>query len=209
MEPLPLTARQKEILEYLAAFTREAGYPPTVREICRATGLRSPRSASQHLQALQRKGYIQRARDKSRAIRFLHDPDAVQPAAADRVVALSLRGSVEAGPVAPGENAAASSYLVDRALFSAPGQFLMRVEGDCMANEHIVSGDFIVVSPDSSVGHGDVVVARVGAEVSVKRYETGLDGAFLVSETGPLRVDARGAQVRIIGKVVGLIRPRC
>jgi len=86
MEKLPLTTRQREILEYMGSFTRESGYPPTVREICSATGLRSPRSVSQHLQSLERKGYIQRGRDKSRAIRFLHRPDSLGLAGADAVV---------------------------------------------------------------------------------------------------------------------------
>jgi repressor LexA len=74
MERLPLTPRQEEILEFLGAYTRDNGYPPTVREICAATGLKSPRSVSQHLQALEKKGYIERGRNKSRAIRFLQDP---------------------------------------------------------------------------------------------------------------------------------------
>ena len=88
MEKLPPTIRQKEILDYLGVHTRDYGYPPTVREICRATGLKSPRSVSQHLQALERKGYIHRGRDKSRAIRFLHRPDSLGPHAPDQVVAL-------------------------------------------------------------------------------------------------------------------------
>ena len=65
MEKQVLTSRQKEILEYMVSFTQELGYPPTVREICKATGLRSPRSVSQHLKALERKGWIARGRDKS------------------------------------------------------------------------------------------------------------------------------------------------
>jgi repressor LexA len=207
MEKLPLTIRQKEILEYLATFTRDIGYPPTVREVCRATGLRSPRSVSQHLQALERKGYIHRGKDKSRAIRFLHRPDCLGPAVGEHVVSLPLRGRVAAGPAAPGVDAPGATYFVDRALFAGPDQFLMRVEGDCMADAHIVGGDFIVVSPDPAVKHGDVVVARIGAEVSVKRYERRGDEAFLVSQVGPMRIDGQGAQVQIIGKVVGLIRP--
>lgn len=209
MEKLPLTIRQKEILEYLATFTRDSGYPPTVREICRATGLKSPRSVSQHLQALERKGYIHRGKDKSRAIRFLHRPDALGPAVGEQVVSLPLRGRVAAGPATPGVEPAGASYFLDRALVTGPDQFLMRVEGECMVDAHIMSGDFIVVSPDTRVKHGDVVVARIGEEVSVKRYESRGDSAYLVSQLGPMRIDAPGAQVQIIGRVVGLVRPCC
>lgn len=210
MEKLPLTSRQKEILEYLGSHTRDFGYPPTVREICRATGLKSPRSVSQHLQALERKGYIHRGKDKSRAIRFLHRPDSLGPSGPAGVLSIALRGHVAAGaaPVATGDGLAVT-YLVDRALFDNPENFLMRVEGGCMVDAHILEGDLIVVSPDPSVHSGDVVVARVGGEVTVKRYETRGGVDYLVSQMGPVKIDAGGPHVQILGKVVGLIRPSC
>jgi repressor LexA len=210
MERLPLTSRQKEILEFLGSHTRDFGYPPTVREICRATGLKSPRSVSQHLQALERKGYIHRGRDKSRAIRFLHRPDSLGPVGQEGVLSMSLKGRVAAGsaPAVAGEDAA-GTYLLDRALFDKPDNFLMRVEGGCMADAHILEGDLIVVSPDPSVQSGDVVVARVDGEVSVKRFEIRAGSSYLVSQVGPVRIDGTGPQVEIIGKVVGLIRPCC
>ena len=207
MEKLPLTTRQREILEYMGLFTRESGYPPTVREICHATGLKSPRSVSQHLHSLERKGYIHRGRDKSRAIRFLHRPDSLGSAGADAVVALSVRGRVAAGPATLANDVDGTSYLVDRTLFAGPDHFLMRVEGDCMVDAHILDGDYLVVSPDPGARTGDVVVARVGSEVSVKRYEQRGDGAYLASQAGFLPVDGPGPHVEIIGRVVGLIRP--
>lgn len=209
MEKLPLTLRQREILEYMGSFTRDSGYPPTVREICRATGLKSPRSVSQHLQALERKGYIHRGKDKSRAIRFLHRPDSLGSAGADSVVSLPLRGRVAAGPTTAANDVPGASYFVDRALFTGSDHFLMKVDGDCMVDAHILEGDFIVVNPDPGVRTGDIVVARVGSEVSVKRYEARGDGAYLVSQAGLMRIDGPGPQVQIVGKVVGLIRPGC
>ena len=210
MEKLPLTSRQKEILEFLGSHTRDFGYPPTVREICRATGLKSPRSVSQHLQALERKGYIHRGRDKSRAIRFLHRPDSLGATAPEGVVSMSLRGRVAAGTaLLSGGEAPAGNILLDRALFDNPENFVMKVEGGCMADAHILEGDLIVVSPGPSVASGDVVVARVNGEVSVKRYETRAGCDYLVSQVGPVRIDERGPQVQILGKVVGLIRPCC
>lgn len=206
MEKLPLTIRQKEILEYLGVHTRDYGYPPTVREVCRATGLKSPRSVSQHLQALERKGYIQRGRDKSRAIRFLHRPESMGTNPSDHAVALPLKGSVAAGLAVNGNAIDEGSYYVDRALFSGSGNFLMKVEGDCMVDAHILEGDLIVVSPDRAAASGDVVVARVGAEVTVKRYEMRGGNEYLVSQMGPIKIDSKGPQVQILGRVVGLIR---
>ncbi len=206
MEKLPLTIRQKEILEYLGVHTRDYGYPPTVREICRATGLKSPRSVSQHLQALERKGYIHRGRDKSRAIRFLHRPESLGSNGSDHAVALPLKGVVAAGMAAIGSEAAGANYYVDRELFAGDGNFLMKVEGDCMVDSHILEGDLIVVAPERTAVNGDVVVARVGGEVTVKRYEMRGGNEYLVSQMGPLRIDSKGPQVQIIGRVVGLIR---
>ncbi|MCI0452589.1 MAG: transcriptional repressor LexA [Candidatus Latescibacteria bacterium] len=207
MEKLPLTIRQKEILEYLGVHTRDYGYPPTVREICRATGLKSPRSVSQHLQALERKGYIHRGRDKSRAIRFLHKPDSLGTNGSDHAVALPLLGRVAAGlAVNNSSETDGLSYYVDRTLFSGDGNFLMKVEGDCMVDAHIVEGDLIVVSPDREAASGDVVVARVGTEVTVKRYELRGGSEYLVSQMGPVKIDSKGPQVQILGRVIGLIR---
>ncbi len=206
MERRPLTSRQREILDFMESFTREHGYPPTVREICAATGLRSPRSVSQHLQALERKGYIARGRDKSRAIRFLHRN---VTANADDLVCLRLEGRAAAGSHGTSEATDSFCLRIDRQLVDGSNSFLLRVEGDSMRGAHIVEGDYIVVDPDPCVEHGDVVVARVGDETTVKRYEARSDGAYLVPEhdgRARMAVAAGGPNVQLIGKVVGLIR---
>jgi repressor LexA len=165
---------------------------------------------SQHLQALERKGYIHRGKDKSRAIRFLHRPDSLGPSHEESVRSISVRGRVAAGTApAMASEGPAANYLLDRALFDDPENFLMKVDGACMVDAHILEGDLIVVSPEPSVQSGDVVVARVGGEVSVKRYETRDGSDYLVSQLGPMKIGVDGAQVQIIGKVVGLIRPVC
>lgn len=209
MEKLPLTIRQKEILEYLGVHTRDYGYPPTVREICRATGLKSPRSVSQHLQALERKGYIHRGRDKSRAIRFLERPESLGANGSDHAVALPLKGVVAAGLAAMGSHVPDASYYVDRGLFAGDGNFLMKVEGDCMVDSHILEGDLIVVAPAGSASSGDIVVAKVGGEITVKRYEMRAGGEYLVSQMGPVKIDTKAPHVQILGRVVGLIRSAC
>ena len=207
MDRQPLTNRQQEILEYVSSFTRDAGYPPTVREIGRATGLRSPRSVSQHLHALEKKGYIHRGREKSRAIRVLDRPDSPVPATGGHAIPLLVRGRVVAGDEAASTaDATSASYLIDRTLFEGTGNFLMRVQGECMVDTHILSGDMIVVSPQKNVENGDVVVAQVNGETSVKRYEVAGNNRRLVSDKGSITIDPT---VQIMGRVVGLIRTRC
>lgn len=209
MERQPLTSRQKEILDFLESFTQRMGYPPTVREICKATGLKSPRSVSQHLQALERKAYIQRGRDKSRAIRFLHKTVVGGSTIPDGAVSLTVLGKVSAGKPLSASADEATTFLVDRQLVRGEKSFLMKVEGDSMIDASIMGGDYIVVSPEPVAVHGDIVVARVGAETTVKRYEERGTGVYLVPENSgmyPVEISSRGDDVRILGKVVGLIR---
>jgi repressor LexA len=161
---------------------------------------------SQHLQALEKKGFIHRGREKSRAIRVLDHPDSPVPTTGSHAVSLLMRGRVVAGEVSGTTDVPGTSYLVDRALFDGVGNFLMRVEGECMVDAHILSGDMIVVAPGPAAESGDVVVARINGETSVKRYEVRGDKPRLVSDAGPIVVDA---SVQIVGRVVGLIRSRC
>lgn len=207
MEKQPLTSRQREILTYLETFTQEMGYPPTVREICKATGLKSPRSVSQHLQALERKGYIERGRDKSRAIRFLHKT--VGSDLPEGVIALPLKGTVAAGPQTTGNDTDTlhGEFFVDRQLGASEQSFMMRVEGDSMIDAHIVEGDYIVVNPDEESVSGDIVVAKVGDHVTVKRYEVQNGRVLLIPENPEMGIiETTGNDVEILGKVVGLLR---
>jgi repressor LexA len=189
----------------VSSFTRDTGYPPTVREIGRATGLRSPRSVSQHLQALERKGFIHRGREKSRAIRVLDRPDSPVPATGAHAVPLLVRGRVVAGEAAGSVEVPGMSFLVDRTLFEGAGNYLMRVDGECMVDTHILSGDMVVVAPGATAKHGDVVVARINGESSVKRYEDTAGSRRLVTNKGSVALDA---SVQIVGRVVGLIRSK-
>jgi repressor LexA len=209
MEKQPLTSRQKEILNFLESFTQEFGYPPTVREICKATGLRSPRSVSQHLQALERKGYIQRGRDKSRAIRFLHKPTTLGSALPDTVRAIPLLGKVAAGHTTTASDHHDATFLVDRQLVDGEKSFMMKVEGHSMIDAHIVEGDYIVVNPDRSTASGDIVVAKIGSETTVKRFEHRGDRSYLVPANPtmkPMDITELEDKINFLGKVVGIIR---
>lgn len=209
MERQSLTSRQKEILDFLESSTQRMGYPPTVREICKATGLKSPRSVSQHLQALERKGYIQRGRDKSRAIRFLHKSVVAGSAIPENVVALPVLGKVSAGQPLTTSEMSDLTFLVDRQLVEGDNSFLLKVEGDSMIDAHIMEGDYIVINPEPEASTGDIVVAKVGGEMTVKRYEVRGTGIYLVPQNSgmrPIDMSSLGDDVKIIGKVVGLIR---
>jgi len=189
--------------------TVELGYPPTVREICKATGLRSPRSVSQHLQALERKGYIERGRDKSRAIRFLHKT--VSPggmALPENVVSLPLVGKVAGGYPTTALDGCEATYTMDRNLFDGGKTFVMRIDGDCLVAAHIMEGDLVVVDPEIDANDGDVVVAAIGDHATVRRYLVRDGGALLSSGNGSGQIDLsmHPTGVRVLGKVVGLIR---
>ena len=205
MEKQPLTSRQREILDFMMAFTRDSGYPPTVREICAATGLKSPRSVSQHLEALERKGHIRRGREKSRAIQFLgitlEDPN--------RVVILPLVGTVSAGDPSAMVEETTASYYLDREFTDGERSFLMKIEGNSMTGAHIVEGDMIVVNPDRTAESGDVVVARIGEETTVKRYQK-VNGRTYLAPANPnmaaIDITDISDRVTIVGRVVGVIR---
>jgi repressor LexA len=158
------------------------------------------------LHALEKKGFIHRGREKSRAIRVLDRPDSPVAATTDHAVPLLMRGRVAAGQTSSVAEPKATSYLVDRTLFEGNGNFLMSVDGDCMVEAHILSGDIIVVSPERTAKNGDVVVARINGETAVKRYEVDGGTKGLVSKTGRVALDG---SVQIVGRVVGLIRSRC
>jgi len=154
------------------------------------------------LQALEKKGFITRGREKSRAIRVLDRPDSPVPATGGHAVPLLMRGRVVAGETAPATDTSGTSFLVDRDLFEGTGNYLLRVEGDCMVDRHILAGDMIVVCPQRTADDGDVVVARINGETKVKRHDKGR----LVSDQGSVTIDD---SVQIVGRVVGLIRSRC
>ena len=171
-----LTDRQAEILSFLVAFTRRSGYPPTVREICKATGLRSPRSVTQHLQALERKGVIERGREKSRAIRFLDSP-------ARRSAAIDLGGGCGVTlPMTPAEKDVSrrpavspgaggrENVCMDRRFVEGPNAFVAIVGGSGLREAGVLAGDYVVIDPDGDPGEGSLVARRAGRETIVSRH---------------------------------------
>ncbi|MDY6795679.1 MAG: transcriptional repressor LexA [Actinomycetota bacterium] len=197
-----LTPRQEEVLDHILRTLERRGYPPSVREICDALDLSSTRGALRHLEALERKGFISRA-PGARAIQVR---DAFRGAASY----LPLVGEVPAGPLryASGE---VEEWLPVPARWGGEGRFLLRVRGDSMIGDGIHEGDLVVVDPRAAVEEGDVVVAMVDEEATVKRLRRRGKAVELRASNPaypPLRLKGGETEVRLSGKVVALLRDR-
>ena len=207
MKRTDLTNRQREILEIIERHLEEHGYPPTVREIGEACRLKSPRSVTQHLDALERKGFIRRKKDKSRAIEVVKR--AANRVDENRVVSMPLVGSIAAGTPAYAVEDWEEVFALDKSLFGDREAFLLRARGESMTGAHIVDGDLLIVDPAAPVREGDIVAALIGEDATVKRLARSGDDTVLVpanEEVEPIVLDPRDGTVRIVGKVIGLIR---
>ncbi|MDR7484126.1 MAG: transcriptional repressor LexA [Armatimonadota bacterium] len=161
-----LTGRQQEILTFVQRYIESHGYPPSVREIGRAMGLTSSSTVHSHLGALERKGFLRRDPSKPRALELLRD--GVGPHR--RVVALPVVGRVAAGtPVLAEQNIEDYLPLPADLLDGADG-FVLRVRGDSMIDDGIQDGDLLIVRRQQTANNGDIVVARVDDEATVKRF---------------------------------------
>ncbi len=197
-----LTPRQQEIYEYLASHLENHGYPPTLREICSEFGMKSTRAASDHLLALERKGYIARTRDRSRGIEIMGP----RPTAAGQSV--PVVGRIAAGePILAQENIS-DRITLDQGLLKGEGNFLLEVQGESMIEAHICPGDQILVRPQKTAASGDIVVAMIEDEATVKRFERKGDKLRLLPENAKMDpiVIRNPKELKIVGIVVGLIR---
>lgn len=199
-----LTARQQEIFDFVKQHIETTGMPPTRVEIAREIGFKSPNAAEEHLKALARKGYIEMLSGTSRGIRILIEDEA---AANDE--GLPLIGKVAAGTPIMAIEHVENHYPVNGSMFSPTADYLLRVEGNSMENIGIYDGDLLAVHKTNSVRNGQVVVARVDDEVTVKRFERKGDFIYLHPENDDLKaivVDPRTSFIEIEGLAVGVIR---
>ena len=157
--PEVLTTRQREILDYLRKMLTEKAYPPTVREIGQAIGLSSSSTVQNHLNTLERKGYIHRDAAKSRAIELVEKSQPRREKLGN-IVSLPLVGSVAAGTPTLAEQNIEDHVELSGSLFGEDS-FLLRVRGDSMLNAGILDGDLVAVKPGREAPNGSIVVARV------------------------------------------------
>lgn len=200
----PLTARQKQILELIKDNIQQTGMPPTRAEIARTLGFKSPNAAEEHLKALAKKGVIEIISGTSRGIRLLG-----QDADLSTDEGLPLIGRVAAGSPILAQQHVESHYQVDPMLFKPGADFLLRVYGDSMIDVGILDGDLLAVHSTKTAQNGQVVVARVGEEVTVKRYQQKGSKVLLLAENesfSPIEVDLTEQEFAIEGLAVGVVR---
>ena len=201
-----LTDRQAEILRLIQQLTEVSGYPPTRAEIAERMGFRSVNAAEQHLRALEKKGAIDIEAGASRGIR-VHD---VKPSGrAGRLLELPVIGRVAAGSPILAEEHVQGRYQVDPNLFTPRADYLLRVRGMSMRDVGILEGDLLAVHKTQEARTGQIVVARLGDEVTVKRLRRRGSVVALEAENpefAPIEVDLRRDALVIEGIAVGVIR---
>ena len=198
----PLTPKQAEIYAFIQQFTKDHGYPPSVREISAAVNLKSPSTVHFHMKKLEAEGYIQKADGKTRAISLPHEAIAEElDAVTDRV---PLVGSVAAGsPILAEENV--EEYLTFDTGGLTGEHFALRVRGESMLNAGILPGDLVIVHRQENFRNGDIVVALFEDEATVKTYSMEKGHLWLLPENPDYQpIDGEGCA--LLGRVVAVIR---
>ena len=196
-----LTNRQKEVLGFIKEFTSDNGYSPTMREICDRFGFQ-PRAATNHVDALVRKGYLTKQPLKSRSLE-------VVGAGRRGLKEVPIVGRVAAGePILAIENIEGTVMLPEE-WAKSKDCFLLKVEGDSMIDAHICPGDYVLVKRQDTAESGDIVIAMLDDEATAKRFSIESGRIILKPENKrmePIVVDKDKKEFRIIGKVVGVWR---
>ena len=199
-----LTGRQQQILDYIRGEIHRRGFPPSVREIGEAVNLSSSSTVHSHLAALEKKGFIRRDPTKPRALEVLDYRDPERGIDYGRVRAVPLVGQVAAGlPILAAENIESTMPLP--AEIADDPTFVLRVRGDSMVDAGIFDGDFVVVRQQSTADNGDIVVALVDDEATVKRFYRETDRIRL-QPANPTMEPIYARDVAVLGKVVALFR---
>ena len=198
-----LSAREEEILNLLRQGIIENGYPPTVREICAMTGLKSTATVHGYLERLEKKGYIKKAEDKPRAITIINHEDYYADAV--EAVLVPLVGEVAAGsPILATENIE-TSYPLPKEMVKESDCFLLRIRDESMLEAGILPGDLVLVRRQNAADNGDIVVALIEDEATVKRFFKEKNQVRLQPENSIME-PIFTKDVNILGKVIGLLR---
>ena len=198
-----LTTRQQQVYDFLAGYIADQGYPPTLQEIAGHLQISGNLGVLRHLQVLERKGLINRSPGSSRSI-VLADRSRSES------LELPLVGTVQAGLPQLAEEQIETYLAVDSSLVKGKDSFLLRVRGESMIDAHIMPGDLVVVRPQPSAESGEIVVALIDDEATLKRFYREGEEIRLKPENVRMKsliYRERDAQVQIIGKVTGLCRP--
>jgi repressor LexA len=207
-----LTDRQEEILSFIQQFQQECGYPPTLREIGKKFNISSTFGVKRHLDALSKKGYLNILSNASRGISITRD-ESLNTIALDiserQNNSIPIIGRVAAGsPILSEENVDGSILIDPTFIKRTEDSFALKVKGDSMTDAGIYEGDLVIVSPNQNVGNGDIIVARINDEVTVKTYEYQNKVIKLIPHNknyAPIIVENK-EDFSIVGKVTGVLR---
>lgn len=197
-----LTRRQQQILDLIRKTIEQTGMPPTRADICEFFGFRSPTAAEDHLRALDRKGYIELLPGRSRGIRLVLE---------DALSGLPLVGRVAAGAPLLAEQNVEDYFDIDASRFQPRADYLLRVRGDSMKDIGILDHDLLAVHSTREALNGQIVVARLGDEVTVKRFRKRGNQVTLEAENpdfADIRIDLGETEFAIEGLGVGVVRSR-
>ena len=200
----PLTKKRLRFLSFLKERLQEMGYPPTVREIMDGLGLSSTNMVKKYLDVLERKGYIKRQFNSPRAIEIIEASDRSQESRSVPIV-----GRVRAGTPHPAIEDVEGYLSVDKTICRSNNTFFLRVVGDSMIEAHIQEGDLVLVKPQPVANNGEIVVALINDEATVKRFYKKGNTIQLKPEhptMKPIIIKEGQADVHIIGKVTTVIR---
>lgn len=208
-----LTERQEEILTFIQQFQQENGYPPTLREIGKRFGISSTFGVKRHLEALTKKGYLNILSNASRGISI--NRDEVETSAQINLrdinnnFKIPIIGRVAAGSPITAEENVEGSIVIDPMFFNKDlDSFALKVKGESMIEAGIFEGDLVIISPKAAVLNGDIVVARVDDEVTVKIYENKNNNIRLLPQNKlyqPIVIENKN-EFSIVGKVTGVVR---
>jgi repressor LexA len=197
-----LTDRQARILEYIRYQNKVRNYPPSVREIGEAVGLSSSSTVHNHLNQLERRGLIRRDPSKSRTVQLVQDESVDKQRR--NAVSVPIVGNVAAGaPILAEQNI--EDHILLSPEMAQDGNFLLRVRGDSMINAGILDGDLVLVKPQQEASNGNIVVALVDNDATVKRFERGNGHVKLIAEN-PAYEPIVTSNVSLVGVVRGVIR---
>ena len=209
-----LTKRQQEIFDFIKRYSAKYGYPPTVRDIGKAVGLASSSTVHAHLANLEKLGLLRRDPSKPRAIELLDrvrgDVGSAVGTAVENALGVLRPGLPLVGQVAAGSPILAEENIEDYVQVPSiaggeDGEYVLRVRGESMKDAGILGGDFVVVRPQDTASDGEIIVALVGEEATVKRFFRESDHVRLQPENASME-PIRSKEVRILGRVVGVFR---
>ncbi len=205
-----LTDRQQEILNFIHEFRDDNGYPPTLREIGRRFSISSTFGVKRHLDALVKKGYLNIESNASRGISIVkEDPSGFEEVRNDIYRKVPIVGRVAAGsPILAIENIEGSVIIDSAFMKKSQDSFALRVKGDSMVNAGIFENDLVIVTPRTDAANGDIVVAMLEDEVTVKTFEKKNNQVRLLPQNDnyqPIEVD-KSKEFKLVGKVTGVVR---